>query len=362
MRKKQILIILLIVVVSSAILTAQVNMSNSLLSFDIFQEFAKENDDLVYSPLSVEFAVSMYSLQYANEEVFGLTSDVHDKNKNIIEYSESLSGITLNLGNGLWVRENTYDVSSDYKNDLRKFYSSEFDYFENNDDGARKINHWVADKTENLIQNLIKPDEVEDQVIVNTLYLNAPWKYSFDPEDTYNGTFYGKSGEKEVCYMKQKGDFLYNYVKDKMQIIELPYKNEDTVMIILLPDIEEGYTHEDLMQEFDATNFNAWYNELGSRGPGMTLEEVTVRLPKFKIESRLDVKEKLQKVLGRELNVESIVQQAIIIVSEEGTEAAAATYIGSKGFGGITFDASHPFSFVIYDKKIGEILFMGSKF
>jgi serpin B len=63
--------------------------------------------------------------------------------------------------------------------------------------------------------------------------------------------------------------------------------------------------------------------------------------------------------------IDTILQTTFLQVDEEGTEAAAATFMG--GMGGmpsiapktIVFCADHPFLFLIRDTRTGCILFMG---
>ena len=64
----------------------------------------------------------------------------------------------------------------------------------------------------------------------------------------------------------------------------------------------------------------------------------------------------------KDLLIDSVIHQAYIKVDEKGTEAAAATavVIGVTSVGPRDyFKANHPFIFIIQDKEIGNILFLG---
>ena len=63
------------------------------------------------------------------------------------------------------------------------------------------------------------------------------------------------------------------------------------------------------------------------------------------------------------LYVSKVIQSAVVEVSEEGTEASAATAvivaIESLSLEDIYFRANHPFLFLIQDKATKSILFLG---
>lgn len=59
---------------------------------------------------------------------------------------------------------------------------------------------------------------------------------------------------------------------------------------------------------------------------------------------------------------DDMIHKAKIIVDEEGTTAAAATGVVSRGFSFKKvpdFICDHPFAYVIYDKSFDEVLFAG---
>jgi serpin B len=68
---------------------------------------------------------------------------------------------------------------------------------------------------------------------------------------------------------------------------------------------------------------------------------------------------------ANDLYIDFVVHQAFIDVNEEGTEAAAATAVGIEttsvgpSENVYTFNADHPFIFIIKDNGTGMILFMG---
>jgi serpin B len=67
----------------------------------------------------------------------------------------------------------------------------------------------------------------------------------------------------------------------------------------------------------------------------------------------------------RGLAISEVVHKAFVDVSEEGTEAAAATGITMRATAmrmpeqAIVFRADHPFIFLIRDRRTGAVLFIG---
>ncbi len=176
--------------------------------------------------------------------------------------------------------------------------------------------------------------------------------------------------------MKIKGQFYGADLPDmNARVLELPYEDKNFRMLVFLPD-EDSSIHE-----LDRSMTN-----LDLKGLDKRLEEAEyeVQMPKFKADTKQDMKEVLTdmgirtlfdnpdlsdiatpEIAGGGLRVSSVIHQAAVEVSEEGTEAAAATAIGiairtakPKKKGG-EFTVDRPFMFVIQDMEKGVPLFMG---
>ena len=62
----------------------------------------------------------------------------------------------------------------------------------------------------------------------------------------------------------------------------------------------------------------------------------------------------------RDLFMGMVIHEARVEVTEEGTEAGAATAVQmKKGPAPAVFTADHPFLFLVRDKRSGSILFLG---
>ena len=163
----------------------------------------------------------------------------------------------------------------------------------------------------------------------------------------------------------------FNYAKaNGLQLLEMPYKGNRVSMIVLLP--EQGKSLADLEQSLTVENLAAWTGMLSN-------QRVAVSFPRFKVKSSLDLSQVFQS-MGmspsvfrapnlsgmtslRNLEISGALQEAVIIVDEVGTKAAAATAIGIDSRSlpprAEVFNANRPFMFLLRDKDLGTIFFMG---
>jgi len=172
--------------------------------------------------------------------------------------------------------------------------------------------------------------------------------------------------------MNQTKEFNYSE-NETAQILEMPYEGDNLSMVILLPKEKKGI--RGLESLLNAENLKNWLSTLRER-------EIILSLPKFKMTSEFLLNEAL-KSLGMAdafdtkladfsgmapdpigLYISKVIHKAFVDVNEEGTEAAAATAVVMALRSMMpepkpVFRADHPFVFIIRDKNVGSILFIG---
>jgi serpin B len=242
----------------------------------------------------------------------------------------------------------------------------------------RIINDWVADQTNQRIQNLLSEREVNAETriaLVNTAYFKAAWMSGFSKRLTKETEFRRGDGSSIMCQMMHRTGY-YEYLEDaNYKAIRLPYWWNETEILIALPTEAEGLLA--LETSVNASEFRRICDTL-DQAP---VVEVELSLPKFKIESRSLLNEAMADIGIRQLfspeadfspisseqfPMSMLVHQAVIEVDEDGTEAAAATamMVAGAAFNDDKpkpkiFRADHPFLFLIRDSRTGMILFMG---
>jgi serpin B len=88
------------------------------------------------------------------------------------------------------------------------------------------INEWVAERTRDLIPELIPPDVIDPfthAVLVNAIYFKASWLFQFDADATGPGAFHlldGSTVELPMMHGTEKWQYAAG---DGWQAVELPY-------------------------------------------------------------------------------------------------------------------------------------------
>ncbi|QCS43920.1 serpin family protein [Natrinema versiforme] len=285
-------------------------------------------------------------------------------------------GFRLSSANSVWTEE-SYDFDAAYLELLETYYGAGerlVDFRGSPDEARREINTWVEERTNDRIEDLLPEDSIEQStrlVLTNAVYFLAAWKREFDPDATEPAPFTSLDGsETDVEMMHQTADFQYAEI-DGHQLVELPYANGDTSMVVVLPAEGEFETFEaDLSVDRLATMLEA-----GSK------TRVDLALPKFGIESKFSLVAIMEQ-LGMErafdsradfsgmvegdnakLVVDDIVHQSFVDVDEEGTEAAAATAVvvevTSIPSETVELTVDRPFLFYIRDRPTETPLFVG---
>jgi serpin B len=276
--------------------------------------------------------------------------------------------------NRLWV-EKTFTLKRSYKKLMRNAYQSSFrasDFVNKPDESRLAINADISKQTRDKIKDLLPPNSVDTRtrlIITNAIYFKAKWEIPFEKEKTRDGDFFITPAEKVKCpMMNLKDDF--NYFEDtQFEALELPYKDTSYSLIILLPG--ENSNLADFENSLSPSKINSIRESMG-------YESIRVSIPKFKFSEGYQLKKNLiemgmpeafsmdadfSNMSGKnDLKITDVYHQAFVDVSEEGTEAAAATAIvvGVKSIGRDKFFiANRPFIFLIVEKKTNTFLFMG---
>lgn len=338
------------------------------------------NTSLIYSPFSLTVALAAAYVgaegktraQIKNALAAGIEEE--DFKKYLFEELESILQIhddyVLKLGNRLYV-DKTFSILESYILDLKTKLTSEIKTanFKEPDAVAKEVNDWIDNITNSKIKELLKSDDVvgSSLIIANAVYFNGEWLLHFDPTETKLETFYSSENEhRQVDMMHSKKNIEY-IDNNEVQILRLPYKSPKITMTIFLP--KEKFGLEKWVKNLTGEHLLRMMQDFG-------LYEVTIAVPKFKLDLMLELPEVLTSlgivdafsktdanfsgISETPLYISGAFHKAFIDVNERGTEVAGAT-----GFVPIpmcimepaTFIADHPFLFVI--AKENTLLFVG---
>lgn len=339
-----------------------------------------------------------------------------DKEKSMVSQLNArlkkMGGYEIRVGNAIW-GEKSFPFSKQYVDTIADAFQTgglrTADFRGQADVERIRINDWVAEQTNQRIIDLLPDGSVDTNtrmVLTNAIYFLGDWKTPFKPRRTRPREFTFLDGTKNDVMMMSAGslrDCEYGAINgdgtpfvaparydandppqlypddDGLHLLRLPYRGDEVSMVIAVPMRHDGVL--DLEKKLTAETLQQWLAALRK-------QKTHVRLPKFKLESSIDLKTALQQMgLKRvfdessadlsgmvdrvnsenPLYVTSVLHKSFIEVHEEGTEAAAATGIavGSKAaevkMVNFTpmFNADRPFFYLIQDHRTNTILFMG---
>ena len=243
----------------------------------------------------------------------------------------------------------------------------------NLDVNKQAFNKAIEEASHGLIKGLSSEiDPGTKALITDILYFKAQWSEGFDESLTKEQLFYGTKGKTVVQMMKRQGFMQYGET-ERYQMVSLRYmcmseQSISLVMRVFLP--KKNHTPDDVLHEI-------WNNEFLF---DVDEEEVKLSIPRFNIESKVNLKEALWQ-LGLEcifesvdiipycvknLQISDITQQVKIKVNENETEAAALTEmpmclgcLPDKRMEPIVMTVNRPFLFEIAEEYSNTILFTG---
>lgn len=364
---------------------------NTEFALDLYGQLRTQEGNLFFSPYSISTGLAMACAaarenterQMARTLHFTLDQErLHPafaELRTMLENIQQAGNIKLSQANSLWPQKR-YPFLPAYLSLIEQHYGVSITAVDYTSDPARQaacraINAWVEEKTEGRISNLVSEanlDELTRLVLTNAVYFKGRWENEFEPERSKDALFF-LSARKcvEVAMMDQTEHFKYAET-DSAQIVELPYRDGEVSMLVVLPRQIEGLAA--LERTLSVARLNAWRNT-------QTERRVNVMLPKFAMTFEAWLGKTLKAMgmaealtwpganfagLDGDPNwfyIDEVIHKAYVDVDERGTEAAAATAVVMM-LGGMpapppVFRADHPFLFLIQENRTGSILYIG---
>jgi len=379
--------------VENETLIPNLSLSVSTSAKDLFETLEKNEDPLdnvIISPLSIHLAMSL--LYYGAEEdskeqiadvmsFLNISDDsvILEESKQLLEsYGELKKNLTTNieLANSAFTDERT-DLKDEYESILTEYFLTKTRKvnFSQPDESAELINDWVANKTNNLIKDLVSPGSLSPDtrlMLINAVYFKANWQLPFEHDGTSEETFFvNENVTLTADMMVQENEILYGTVEDlQSQVVSLQYEDPNFTMIVFLPNSAQSL--EALSKKLIEVDFNSIHESLD-------YHKLLLRMPKFKLGYKTELVSTLKSlgvvdifdaalanltgITDEDLFVSDILHETKIEVNEEGSEAAGATGIQldtrAGGSRSKIVMIDRPFMFVIQDLKNNIPLFMG---
>ncbi|WKY13018.1 hypothetical protein Q1695_004105 [Nippostrongylus brasiliensis] len=344
------------------------------------------NSTVVFSPVSVLLALAMVQAGAKGSTKSEIDKVIYGEMSNdaeIVKHYADLSRRILNttaevecrLANGLFI-DKIYAVNKQYEQSVSQSYGATVKSldFQQANESVAVINDFVRKSTNEQIHHIVNEDALKGLIslLINAIYFKAGWLYPFrHARQVQKMTFHGVEGKD------RKIDFLIDravrrpYTEDEdAQVLALPYKDLSSQLVIILP--KKPIDHNKLLLKLTAEKLRELLTNL-------TETNISLLIPKFDIESNLDLKGILismgiSKVFSTTadlsgitstapLRVNKATHKAMIEVNEHGTKASAVTTLklprrsGRVMFHQKEFLADHPFLFILTKDEIP--IFMG---
>lgn len=283
--------------------------------------------------------------------------------------------VALELSDSLWLAPG-FEPAAEFLDRARSDFDAEARATKMGAAGRKAINDFVADKTHGRIKNLIGPPILDDPmtslVAVDTVYLKAKWFQAFDKHATRDETFHAPAGDVKVPFLhaRRQAQILD---APECAALRLPYRRSSLEMLLILP------SPTNTLAEIEGRIGGPWLDRLAA-SPWQG--EAVLAIPKFDFGSQHDLRPILEPMgmaaafspadadfsnIAQGLSIATAMQKANITVDEDGTEAAAGTFVAMMAAGAPMgnrppprpFVADRPFLFLIRETRTGLILFMG---
>lgn len=238
-------------------------------------------------------------------------------------------------------------------------------------DALERINAWAKQASHGLIPRIVERLDANTRfVLANVVYFNGAWDTAFEAKRTAKAPFTRVDGSTRDVPMMDATMPVEFAEFDNLRSVWLPYAGKEVAMFVIAPAGEKpdpGAVAATLKRK-------SLGDLIAEAQKKQQTAAVQVRLPRFRVESKLDVTETLSRQGLREAfaaranynainkaggGALQVMHQAVLEVSESGTKAAAATTITTDRSLQVTpvFSADRPFAIAIVHKPTGAILF-----
>jgi len=348
----------------------------------------QDRTNLVCSPWSVLVALTMVRNGAAGttakemDATFGV-KDLNTFNQQLNTLQQAFAArsrtfpdkreVKLEAANSLWGQQDLAFEKA-YLDALAQYYGAGMnlvDFAARTGQAIDMINGWTKDQTHGLIDQIVDDSTITratQLVLVNTLYLKAPWQKPFNADRTEDGPF-TPGGAEPVTVPMMAGSSALWFADDTCEAARIDYLGGELAMAVVLPKRDLSATLGSWAGGGLATLLRSWKPA-----------QVALTMPKWEHEWSADLNATLSQLgmptaftdeaefpgITKEtaLVISHVVHKTRITVDEEGTEAAAATAVAMEPTSaqvGERHDLKldRPFLYVIHDVATGTPLFLG---
>lgn len=218
--------------------------------------------------------------------------------------------------------------------------------FAKSQEAATAINNYIKSKTLNNITDIVTPDMFSSEtkiVLVSAIHFKGSFKYQFKPEATIKAQFWINQTQAVEADMMNLCEKLKYTALDELdaKAVILPFKDYDCHMIVFVPNERDGL--EKMEKKLRHLNLNDFEKNT-------SFSEVTLALPKFKIEFFTSIKDNLKEMgmtsmfdqttadfsdlleQKQQISISDVFHKASIEVGEDGADEVTSTATGKNQY------------------------------
>lgn len=359
-------------------------------SFELLKKQIGSNENVMISPASIMIALSMAEAGAngnTKTQMAALWGGENDPDgqlsyaADIYKRLNNSTGVTMHAADSAWLNEQIMKghTNSEYIDFVKKYYNSEVNSLAFDDNAVNKMNKWVSDNTNNMIDRIIESLEPSSaMVLMNAIAFEGKWAEAYEDHQVSEGVFKSASGEEQKVNMLNEMSFSY-LENDLATGFVKYYEGGQYAYVVMLPK-DENQSADDMLKDFTGDKFDEFVNS-------ETHEyDVRTKLPEFNYDYETSLVDTL-KELGvtnafdsradftgiatfdddTYLYINKVIHKTHIELDRNGTKAAAVTAVMIDAAGAVMNDketkevyCDRPFAYAIVDMTDNTPVFIGT--
>lgn len=207
---------------------------------------------------------------------------------------QSAGNSELFIANHIFLMQG-YELRKDFEEMAVDKFSSGIESinFANAEESAAIVNRFVEEKTQGLIKHFEEAKSLDKStrfLLINAVYLKCKWQNPFSKNQTQIQFYLNKTDFVWVDSLqkrKTKLNVANNLMDLDAQALELAYFNSNLTFLIILPKNRTGLIAlENHLKDYDLTKI---FDQ-------MSINEINVKIPKFKVETEVNFNEIIKNV------------------------------------------------------------------
>lgn len=353
-------------------INAQLLTSLETFSMKSFQKVWNDNrkENINYSPVSLYFPLmlNLVGSKHETNKEFSSALHIQDKKMNTEKEMNHLYNQLyvedgydkLKIANSLWIDKQITFLKNFQTTANKDFFASVYATNFSKQESADQMAAWIREHTSGNIRPTVRVNPDIRLAILNTIDLKVKWSTEFDEKETKEKNFYSTNNKTTKMPFMKKVLEAHHFVDNKQFSSTALNLQNSMSMHVILP--KENIS---ISQVIESGNFMNNIFEYEKQHTGV----VTIHLPKFEVNSKLDLvkslkslgierafdkkKAQFQNISSTPLYIDSITQESFLKIDEKGIEASAYTeemmkFTGmSKNDGVLDINLNRPFIYII---------------